>query len=230
MKAAKIKCDLKSCFLCHHMVPEWGAAVDQHRQNLLFKKGEKVFSEGAPVKGIYFIYQGKVKIQKKWGGDKQIIVHFATKGDIVGYRGLGNDRVYPVSATALEELNVCFVNTAFFETSLQVNQKLTYELLQFYANELQIAERRMADLVQMDVKRRVADTLLMLKAKFGQGTGGFINASLTKQDLASYAGTTYETFSRMIAELAREKIVRLSGKQIGILNEGLLRKIRAQDS
>ena len=122
------------------------------------------------------------------------------KGDIIGYRGIGKENTYPVSATTLEEVNVCFISTAFFETTLQVNYSLTYQFMQFYANELQEAEKRMGNLVHMDVKGRVAETLLMLRKHFGE-TDGFINISLTKQDLASYAGTTYETFSRMIGEL-----------------------------
>ena len=97
--------------------------------------------------------------------------------------------------------------------------------MQLYANELQHAERRIGNLIHLDVKARVAETLLMLKKDFGQNKDGFINITLTKQDLASYAGTTYETFFRMITEMAQEKIVRLYGKDIAILKEAKLEKL-----
>ena len=97
--------------------------------------------------------------------------------------------------------------------------------MQFYANELQTAERRIGNLVHFDVKSRVAETLLMLKKDFSENGEGYINITLTKQDLASYAGTTYETFFRMITELEKEKIVRLSGKDIAILKEKRLEKL-----
>lgn len=225
MKKSIKTCDLKSCFLCLGCVPDWLPALANNRENFIFKKGEAVFKEGEAVRGIYFLYQGRVKIHKKWGGGKQLILHFAKQGDIIGYRGFGNEKVYPVSATALEEVNLCFINTSFFETTLQVNYNLTYQLMQFYANELQHAEKRMGNLAHMDVKGRVAETILMLKNDFGQKPKGFINITLTKQDLAAYAGTTYETFSRMISELDKEKIVRVSGKDIGIVNESRLRKL-----
>jgi CRP/FNR family transcriptional regulator len=152
-------------------------------------------------------------------------LHFAKEGDIVGYRGLGNQKVYPVSATALGDVTVCFIDIPFFETTLQANPRLTYTLMQFYANELQHAERRIGNLVHLDVKSRVAETLLMLKRDFGENENGHINITLTKQDLASYAGTTYETFFRMITELEKEKIVRLSGKAIAIVKEKKLEKL-----
>ncbi|HVZ97539.1 MAG TPA: Crp/Fnr family transcriptional regulator [Chitinophagaceae bacterium] len=227
MKKSNKPCDLKSCFLCKRCLSDWLPALENHRQNFIFKKGEKIFEEGQAVKGFYFLFRGRVKVHKKWGHDKQLILHFAREGNIIGYRGLGNEKVYPVSATALEEVNACFVGTKFFETTLSVNHELTYQLLQFYANELRHAERRMGNLVHMDVKGRVAETILMLKNDFGQKPNGFINITLTKQDLASYAGTTYETFSRMISELEKEKIVRLSGKNIGIRSESRLRKLIA---
>jgi len=218
MKKCNISCNLNSCFLCKGCLKEWLPALENERQNFVFTKGRSIFSEGDPVTGIYFLYYGKVKVATKWGQGKQLILRFAKEGDIIGYRGMGKDKVYPVSATALEEVNVCFINSAFFETTLHVNHSLTYQFMQFYANELQEVEKRMINLAHMDVKGRVAETLLMLKKRFGE-TEGFINISLTKQDLASYAGTTYETFSRMIGELEKEKIVCQSGKSFGIVNE-----------
>jgi CRP-like cAMP-binding protein len=227
MKNASNSCDLNSCFLCRNCLKEWLPAIETHKQNLLFKKGEIIFEEGNPVKGIYFLYKGKVKVHKRWGSEKQLILHFAKEGDIIGYRGLGNEKVYPVSASALEEVILCFIDIPFFEATLQVNHKLTYTLMQFYANELQYAEKRMGNLAHMEVKGRVAETLLMLKREFGQNSEGFINITLTKQDLASYAGTTYETFFRMINELEKEKIVRFSGKDIAILKEPKLQELIA---
>jgi CRP/FNR family transcriptional regulator len=225
MKKSNKSCDLKSCFLCTGCLTEWLPALGTHRQNFIFKKGETIFSEGEAVKGIFFLYQGKVKVHTKWGSGKQLILRFAKEGDVIGYRGFGNEKIYPVSASALEKVNVCFIDNAFFETTLQVNHSLSYRFMQFYANELQGAEKRLGNLVHKEVKVRVAETLLMLKNHFGERPDGFIDIVLTKQDLASYAGTTYETYSRMINELVKKKIVRQSGKHIAIRNEILLKKL-----
>jgi CRP-like cAMP-binding protein len=225
MKKADNCCNLKTCFLCRNSLKDWLPAIRTNKQNFQFKKGQKIFEEGAIVKGIYFLFKGKVKVHRKWGREKQLILHFAKEGDIIGYRGLGNKKVYPVSATALGEVTLCFIDIPFFEATLQSTPRLTYRLMQFYANELQHAERRIGNLVHLDVKSRVAETLLMLKRDFGESTEGYINITLTKQDLASFAGTTYETFFRMITELKKEKIVRLTRKDIAILKEKELEKL-----
>lgn len=218
-------CNLKTCFLCKNCLKHWLPAIAANKENFSFKKNQKIFEQGSPVEGLYFLFKGRVKVHKKWIDDKQLILHFAKEGDIIGHRGMGNQKVYPVSATALNEVILCFIDSAFFETTLQVNHKFTYTLMQLYANELQLAERRIGNLIHLDVKARVAETLLMLKKDFGQNKEGYINITLTKQDLASYAGTTYETFFRMITEMEQEKIVRLYGKDIAILKESRLEKL-----
>jgi CRP-like cAMP-binding protein len=222
MKKASYSCDMKSCFLCTRCLPASLPAISSNKQNLHIKKGELIFEEGAEVNGIYFLYQGIVKVHKRWGAEKQLILYFAKAGDMIGYRGLGNDRRYPVTATALEDVIVCFVDISFFEATLKLNHELTYSLMQFFANELQLAEQRMRNLALMEVKGRVAETLLMLKRQFGLNNAGCINVSLSRQDMASYSGTTYETFIRMLNGLVKEGTVAMSGKNIEIIEEGQL--------
>ena len=209
-------CDLESCFLCQRCLPEWIPAIATHKKNLHFKKGELVFREGDLVEGIYFVYRGKVKVHKKWDSEKELIIRFAGKGDIFGHRGLGHDHHYPISATALEPLEVCFIDLDFFRATAKVNQEFVYQLLLFFADELQESERRMRNLAHMQVKGRIAQALLTLQDKFGMTENGLINITLSRQDLASFAGTTYETVFRIINELAQENMIRLEGKDIAI--------------
>jgi CRP/FNR family transcriptional regulator len=227
MKKSKNDCDLKSCSFCKLCLKEWLPAIDMNRQTLHVKKGEEFIKEGETVTGVYFVYEGAVKVHKQWG-EKELIVRFAKKGDIVGHRGLGNDTYYPVSATAIEPSTVCFIEIEFFLTSLKVNQDFLYQLMMFFAEELKVSERKMRNLAHMPVKGRVALALLTLDEKFGVLADGFIDLTLTKQDLASYTGATYETVFRVLNDLSEEKLVKLSGKNIGILDKNRLTEISSR--
>ncbi|MOA54689.1 cAMP receptor protein [compost metagenome] len=81
----------------------------------------------------------------------------------------------------------------------------------------------MRNLALMSVKSRLAVALLQLKEQFGLNEAGNLSLELSKQDLAAYIGATYETVFRMTTELVNEKLIFLSGKQIGIINEEKLR-------
>jgi CRP-like cAMP-binding protein len=164
------------------------------------------------------VYRGKVKVHKKWGEEKELIIRFAQKGDIFGHRGLGHDNHYPISATAIEPVQVCYIDLDFFQSTLKINYEFIYQLLLFFADELQESERKMRNLAHMQVKGRIAQALVALRDKFGVTVDGFIDVSLSRQDLASYAGTTYETVFRIINEFTEDQLVRTEGKSIAILD------------
>ncbi len=208
--------DHLNCFLCQHSLPEWVEAIQNNAQVLHFKKGQLIFEEGGEAKGFYFLHSGKVKIHKKWGADKDLIVKFAKEGEILGHRGIGAHQHYPVSATALENIELCYVSTEFLITTLKVNNQLTYELMLYYAHELQEAELSMSNLVHMNVKSRIADSLLRIKDIFGINKDGYINSTLTRQDISSFAGTTYETVFKTFNEFINDGILEASGKNINI--------------
>jgi CRP-like cAMP-binding protein len=215
-----IHCDNQTCTLCKSCIKEWLPAIAANRKNFKVKKGQVIFSEGDPVTGIYFVYQGNVKVHKKWGSDKELIIRFANNGAIFGHRVLGKHAThYPISATALENGIICYVDMEFFEATLKVNPQYTYQLMLFFADELQEAEKKMRNLAHMPVKGRVAHALVSLKDQFGINKDGHIDIELTRQDLASYAGATYETVFRVVNELTQEDIISTNGKKISIVNQ-----------
>lgn len=166
--------------------------------------------------GIYFVYKGTLKVHKRWDNEKDLIIRFAKSGDMVGHLGLGGDPAYPVSATALEPVTVCYLEMSFFERTLKVNHDFTYKLMRFFANELQESEKRMRNLAHMSVKARIAQAFLALTDQFGADKEGLLGIELTKQDISSYAGVSYETLFKVCQDLSRLKIVNLNGKSISI--------------
>jgi CRP-like cAMP-binding protein len=218
MKKSKHNCDLQSCSFCRSCLKEWLPAIAANRKNYHYTKGELLFKEGDKVEGMYFIHSGKVKVHKKWDDEKELIVRFAGKGDIVGHRGLGKELYYPVSGTALEPVEICFFDLDFFSSSLKVNHDYTFQLMMFFAAELQESERKMRNMAHMPVKGRVAIALLKLNEKFGTTENGAVDISITKQDIASYAGTTYETVFRIMNEFIEEEMISTEGKNFSIKN------------
>jgi CRP/FNR family transcriptional regulator len=197
-------------------------AIASHKKNYEIKKGQQIFSEGEPVSRIYFVYDGKIKVHKRWDTDKDLIIRFAQAGDILGHMGLGNQLVYPVTTTAIENSVVCAVDLAFFESSLNVNPKLTYSLMKLFANELQESEKRMRNLVHMPVKERIALSLINLKKQFGLAAGGHIAIELSRQDISSFAAVAYETLFKVMNDFQQSDIIAIDGKRITLLKENEL--------
>jgi len=211
-------CDVSSCFLCSHCTTEWKELVAVKKKTLRFKKGEQLFTEGQKLTGVYFIYSGAVKVRKHWADDKELIIRFTKAGDMLGHRGLAAGDVYPVSATALEDTKACFITDSFLETTLKADHAFTYRLMQFYAAELQKAEMRMRNLALMEVKGRIAGALLELLEVYGTNKSKHISVAVTRQDISSYAGTSYETVFKFLKTLVSTKTIAVAGKSIRIIN------------
>ncbi len=222
MKEIKQGCNLNDCFLCKHCLKDWVPAIGIHKKNFELKKGQQLFKEGDAVTGIYFVFSGKVKVHKRWDDEKELITRFAQPGDIIGHLGLGNDPVYPVSATAIEQSMVCYIAFPFFESTLNVNPQLTYSLMKFFANELQESDKRMRNLVHMPVKERIALALLTLKKQFGINQEGSIAIELSRQDLSSFAAVSYETLFKVINEFLLNGFIEVTGKSFKLINEKAL--------
>lgn len=204
--------------MCWHCSEGWLSIIGEERLTKKFKKGAVIFKEGDATKGIYFLLEGSIKVHKRWGEGRDLILHFNKAGEMFGYRGMGDDTIYPVTATALEACTVCYVSMEFFNRTLRANPEFTLQFLQFHLNELRNAEKRMRDLALMDVKGRIADMILMLHKRFGLKDCGHIKLQLKRQDMAAYVGTTYETFFRMVNELVKEGAISVDGKQFKILD------------
>jgi CRP/FNR family transcriptional regulator len=214
--------------LCQLCLKDWLPAIEANKKNFSIKKGQHVFSEGDIVQGVYFIYSGVVKVHKRWDKEKELIIRFAKKGDILGHMGLGDEAIYPVTTTALEPTVVCFISVDFFESTLNVNNAFTHKLMRFFANELQESEKRMRNMVHMPVKERIAQSFISLENQFGTNEKGFINIELTRQDLSSFAGASYETLFKVIHEFTDDNLVEVSGKNIRIKDDARFRKLAGE--
>jgi len=230
MKECNNVCDVKSCYLCSRVIADWLPAVAQKKKNFQLKKGEQLFTETQPVGGIFFVFSGTIKVHKKWDNEKELIIRFARPGDVIGHLGLGKNPTYPVSATALEQATVCFIDLEFFRSSLKVNPDLTYHLMDFFAAELQESHERMRNLAHMSVKGRVSNALLSLQSQFGIDNNGAINLDISRQDIASYSGTTYETLFKIFTEFMNAEKISAQGKRIEILEASYLREIVLDDN
>ena len=223
----KNKCDLNTCFLCRSCLTDWKPVIEVNKKNIVIKRGQQVFKEGDQVQGIFFVYSGKVKVHKKWDDEKELIVRFAKAGDVLGHLGLGGSGYYPVSSTAIEDAVVCFISMEFLETTMNVNNQFVIQLMRFFANELQESERRMSNLAHMSVKGRLAQALLSLQTQFGVNEGGYIDVELSRQDLASYTGASYESLFRTINDLLSEGLISIAGKTIAIQKENAFNELAA---
>ena len=185
------------------------------KKNLKCKKGQQFIMEGAPVNGLFFILKGVVKVFRTGINGREQIVRFAKEGEIIGHRGFGTEEYYTIGAIALQDTVLCYFSKDNLQQVLSENPSFTYDMMLFYANELNKSESKVKSISQMTVRERVIDTLLFVYRKFGE-LKGFLNLPLSRKEYADYAGTTEEQVIRIFSLLKKEGLIIAKGKKIGI--------------
>ena len=215
-------CNNENCFIKKHLHLDKMKPFLDKKNSFLCKKSHQFIIEGAPMQGLYFIKKGKVKTIKTGINGRQQIVRFTKDGDTLGFRGFGTSKRYLIGAYALEDTVLCnFSNEVMLEI-LHTVPEFTYDLMLFYAEELNKSENNIRKIAHMNVRERVIDSLLYIHRKFGQ-TDGTIDIALSRKEITDFAGTTEEQVTRMISSLKKEQLIETTGKRIGLLNITKLR-------
>ena len=193
--------------------------LDYMKDASQYRKGQIVFQEGTHPKGLYCVFSGKVKIYKLGPGYKEQIVRLARNGDVVGYRSLLCKDRYRASAAAIEDSVICSIPREEFFKVLEDNALLSNNLMKLVSLDLATAEKKMVDMMQKPVRERMAEGLILLKEMFGLAEDGkTLNVTMTREDLASFIGTTTETAIRTLSDFNSENIICLFKKEIRIEN------------
>jgi CRP-like cAMP-binding protein len=218
-----VDCNTNNCLF--HNYSDILLNTDTVKNNTVIKckKGQQFIIEGAPVNGLFFIKSGVVKVFRTGINGREQIVRFAKACEIVGHRGFGTQEYYSIGAIALQDTELYYFFKEEMQQKLLENPKFSYDMMLFYANELNRSENKIKSISQMTVRERVIDTLLYIHRKFG-ALRGFLNLPLSRKEYADYAGTTEEQVIRVFSALKKENLIEAKGKKISIVNVDLLKK------
>lgn len=216
-------CVNTNCLISKNLNVISNSSFVEKKNTLRCKKGQQFIMEGAPVNGLFFILEGTVKVFRTGINGREQIVRFAKEGEIIGHRGFGTEEYYSIGAIALQDTVLCYFSKEALQETLFENPKFAYDMMLFYANELNRSENKVKSISQMTVRERVIDSLLYIHRKFGD-LRGFLNLPLSRKEYADYAGTTEEQVIRVFSALKKEKLIVAQGKKIGISDIELLKK------
>jgi len=81
---------------------------------IIYKKGELIFQQGAPVLGFHIIGQGKVKLFRRFKDGRKRLIKVAQEGDILDMAALQGSERRSTFAEALTECQICFISKEDF--------------------------------------------------------------------------------------------------------------------
>jgi CRP/FNR family transcriptional regulator len=172
-------------------------------------KGEYVFLECDQPRNLYVVVKGEVKLLKQTEDGRETIVEMAYPGEIFGEEAIFDGQPYPLTAQALDDVELLAVTRTDFFTFLRDNPDLALEIITELGNRLREAQNTIRALAMERVEWRIARVLLMLSRKAGtvEEDGVSIDLPLTRQDIADMAATTVETTIRVLSNFKKMGLV-----------------------
>lgn len=194
-------------------------AVSDSKISKQIKKGDVIFDEGEKLNGVYCVRGGVSKLAKLSPNGKDQIVKLASKGEVLGQRSVIAEESSNLSATAVSDMDLCFIPKEAIVSTLHKNPDFTYEVLRHMAHELKEADDVIVNMSQKSVKQRIAEALIYMKNNFGEDSDGYLALVLSREDIANVVGTATESCIRILSDFRKEGYIKTSGKRMAILEE-----------
>jgi CRP-like cAMP-binding protein len=189
------------------------------------KKGEVLFEEGQKLDGVFCVRNGVSKLSKLSANGKRQIVKLASKGEVLGQRSVIVEEHANLGATAVNDMEVCFIPKEIISNTLNTNPNFSLEVLRHMAHDLKEADDVIVNMSQKKVKQRLAEAFIYLKNNYGVDKNGFLVLTISRDDYANIIGTATESLIRMISEFKKKGLIKTSGKKIGIVEEQKLQEL-----
>lgn len=191
-----------------------------------FSKNEFIFKEGDKPSGLLFLAEGKVIIYKGGFGGREQIIRMTKQLGLIGYRALLAGEMHIGTAVALENSTVYCVTPDYLYNKLLKNTNFCLKLLQILSRELGFSNARTVTLTQKHIRGRLAESLLLLKEKYGwENDGATLKVYLSREDIANLSNMTTSNAIRTLTTFTAEKVIAIDGRKIRILDIHKLEKI-----
>ena len=192
------------------------------------EKNQLIFSEGEDGIGFYIVASGIVKVYKSSIYGKEQILHIFGKGEPFGEAAVFMDKPFPANAQALKKGSVLFFPKKEFIKLAKKDPKLVLKMLAVLSIRLKQLASIIENISLKEVPGRLASYLLYISKE--QNNKEIISLNISKSHLAGILGTISETLSRIFSKMSAEKIIKVQGNSIEILNFNRLKQLSENGS
>lgn len=226
-----ITCKVRNCSLLRTCDKPTLMAISAYKFPRSLQKGERLFSEGDPVRGVCFIKQGLLKVELNGKQGRPLILQIAGKGSVFGHRANTNHSVHTFSATAVSEVSYCYISRNLFNKIADKSPSLKQQLVNRFLDELALVEKKIVNLAHKTVREKVAEALLMIAEAYRYEERKLsFQINFCRQEIADLADTTKGQVSKIVNDFEKEGLIKCVARKFSYLNIAMLRQIAGYSS
>lgn len=184
-----------------------------------FGKDSVVISGDEASPGIFLIQKGHTKVHRLNSNGKELILHHFKEGDCFGERSALDGAPQTDWVTAASDLTLYFLPKERLHQILQKHPKLYPSVLRSICKWMDHLNVVIDSISLSSARERVA---AFLKRLVIEQDSEIIRLPYKKHEVAMMLGLRPETFSRVLSEIESIGAIKLSHRQIQVIDETLL--------
>lgn len=198
------------------------ARLVEARQHL---KGHRICGASDAGDSMYFVLNGRVRLCLPPIDGKELVLDFVEAPGYFGEMSVVGGGVRGADAYAVTDVELLELSGSDLARAIQVQPALALSMIATLSARLRQTVSRLEDLAFHDSTHRVMRVLLNVATAQLETSGVPVVQGMTHYDIASLAGTSRETASRVISALGREGLVETRGRRIIVDLPGLVESI-----
>lgn len=208
--------------------PMQTALLDQLVENARVKKIKKkqaIYEAGDTPHFVYYVKKGKIRTFLNYIDGRELSTSICVAQQFFGHEAPLLDEAYRDSAVALEDSDVALIPKDSFFELLYRKPAIATKMVRVLSAEIRQKESQMLGFAYDSVRKRVANALVHVAEKSGEPTDSCL-IRISRDDLATIAGTANETISRMLSDFKDEYLISKEGNSIRIHSIEKLKRIK----
>ena len=201
--------------------PEEIKRVAKETSERSFAKGEVLFLEGEPCRGLYVVKSGRIRIFKSSPEGREQVLLIAKQGDSFNDVPVFDGGPNPASASTLAP-SIVYIIPRETLLSLVVDCPVAQSIIELFAARLRHLTTVVEDLSFRSVVSRLAKMLLDLAVAEG---GQSPIARLTQDEMAAIVGSVRDVVGRALRALEKANAIKIEGQLIVVIDPETLRKL-----
>ena len=190
-----------------------------------YKKKQVIFSEGNHPNRLYYVVKGKVKAYKSNDFGKELVTELYGPSDFLGHVSILENAVYKRNAEAMEDTELAVIPREDFMELINNHPQALRKFIQLLAGDVTQKEERLISMAYNSLRKKVADALLTLQAKYKETNEQEFSINISRESLASISGTATESLIRTLSDFKQEKLIAIRDGRIYITNTSKLERM-----
>jgi CRP-like cAMP-binding protein len=179
-----------------------------------FAKGSFVISQNDKGSVMYLLVAGRVKVSLASPEGKELALNYLEAPSHFGEMSLVDAEPRSADVIAVTNVEVLCLEAKDLSAAIQVQPKLALTLIATLSRRVRGLIGRLEDMAFHDATHRVMRVILNVATASYESRGVPVVEGLTHYEVATLAGTSRETASRVISQLAKDGVVGTKGRRV----------------